>query len=139
MANIYLKDGRHAHEKNDCSVIAFSYACDLDYKDAHDICKRIGREDKKGFSLTEVFHNNGHFLKEKEFKQFEFAGKKFVITYYGRPKMSVGKFQKANPLGTFIIRVGGHLFCMKDGIIFNQSNVKDKISYYHKVVKISPV
>lgn len=136
MSNTYLKDGRHAHEKNDCSVIAFSYACDLNYADAHALCKGRGRKDGCGFSLREVFHKGGYFLKEREFKLFEFGGKKFVITYYGRPKMSVGKFQKANPIGTFIVRVGGHLFCMKDGIIFNQSNLNDKVSYYHKVVKI---
>lgn len=136
--NSYLKDGRHAHEKNDCSVIAFSYACDLDYADAHNICKGKGREDKKGFCLKNVFcTEKGYFLKEKEFKQYVFSEKKFVITFYGRPKMSVGKFRKTNPTGTFIVRVGGHLFCMKDGVIFNQSNENDKISYYHKVIKVN--
>lgn len=134
--NVYLKEGRLPTESNDCSVIALAYACDLDYKDAHSVCKKRGRKNNKGFSLVNVFrHDNGYSLKEKEFKLFVIADKKFTVTYYGRPKMSVGKFKKHNPVGTFIIRVGGHLFCMKDGEVLNQTNDRDKISYYHKINK----
>ena len=75
-------------------------------------------------------------LDDKEFKQFTFGEKKFLVIYYGRPKMSVGKFRKAHPTGSFLIKVGGHVFCMKDGVIFNQSSETDRIGYYHKVVTI---
>lgn len=138
MANEYLKEGRLPTEKKDCTVIALSYACDLDYNKAHEICKKNGRIDGKGFTLSKVFRDpiSNRLLNEMEFRQFELDGKKFVVTLYPRPKMSVGKFKIKNPTGIFLIRVGGHVFCMKDGVVFNQSNDNDKISYYHKVVKI---
>lgn len=45
MANEYLREGRIPTEKKDCSVIALSYAFNIDYSVAHLICKRKGRKD----------------------------------------------------------------------------------------------
>lgn len=137
MANAYLKPGRPSYERKDCSVIAFAYAFDLDYPISHAICKKAGRDDKYGFSLHNVLcHSNGHFLKDYQFRQFEFHNKKFIVTLYPRPKMTVKRFHDSHPTGTFIARVGNHLFCIKDGIRYNQTKETSYISYYFKIVQV---
>jgi hypothetical protein len=75
-------------------------------------------------------------VKNGDFTKFIVKNKQFMVTYYERPHMSVRRFQKEYQLGIYVIRVGGHIFCMKDGVIFNQSNYNAKISYYFKITRL---
>lgn len=125
--NSFSGDGRHWFERNDCSVIAFAYAFDLPYEKAHSICKKAGRIDCHGFNLSDVLRVNKHK------KSRQFLGRR--VGYHGRPKKTVGRFQKSHPKGIYIIRVGNHIFTMIDGNCLNQNNVKDIISYYYYVSK----
>ena len=50
--------------------------------------------------------------------------------------MTVKRFRSNFPKGIYIVRVGGHIFCMKYSVIFNQINENAKISYYYEVEEI---
>ena len=50
--------------------------------------------------------------------------------------MTVKRFKLEYPKGIYIIRVGGHIFCMKDSILFNLMNEKTIVSYYYLVEEI---
>lgn len=129
--NIYLKEGRIETESKDCAVIALAYAFDIDYEVAHKICKDGGRKDNDGFSLHNIFR-----LREKDFRQFTFkSGDSRVVTRYGRPKMSAGRFRDNYKEGVYIVGVGGHYFTLIDGVIFNNGNDRKKVAYYYKVSK----
>ena len=126
MANIYLKDGRIPTESKDCSVIALSYAFNIDYSNAHDICKKAGRKNNRPFSLFKVFGfhkmTNGRIINGK------------TVIYNFRPKMTVGRFRNTYNKGTYIIRVAGHIFTIIDGVIFNNLNDRRIVSFYYEIV-----
>ena len=125
--NSYTGEGRYWFERNDCSVIALAYAFDISYLEAHDICAKAGRKDCNGFSLRHVLKVNTHK------KSRQLFGRR--VGYHDRPGMTVGRFQKKHPKGIYICRVGGHIFTMVDGVIKNQRNLRDIISYYFYVSK----
>lgn len=123
--NSYSGDDRYWFERNDCSVIAIAYAFDIPYLKAHELCAKYGRKDCNGFDPLQALKVN----KYKKSRQM-FGCR---VGYHGRPKMTVGRFQIKHPTGTFLIRVGGHVFTMIDGKLFNQSGTKDIISYYCRI------
>ena len=129
--NEYFGEGRISGEKNDCTVISLSHALGISYQDAHAICKRYGRKNKKGFSLRRVFrfHNNKRDVLRK------FINHKYRIINLGRPYMTIKTFKKWRTTGTFICSSSTHSFCIKDGIIYNQINENQKIRYYYEVIK----
>ena len=57
---------------------------------------------------------------------------KFLTTNGGRSKMSVGTFAKLYDRGTYIIRVSGHAFTIKDGSVIGNPNDATQL---RKVVK----
>lgn len=124
--NSYKGENRYWFERNDCSVIALAYAFDIPYPTAHSLCAKAGRKDCNGFSLESLF-----IVKRKKHKIM--MGRR--IGYHGRPKATVGKFQKNHSEGIYIIRVGNHIFTMIDGVLLNQSNKNDIISYYYYISK----
>jgi hypothetical protein len=131
MANVYFGEGRIASEKNDCTVIALSYACGISYEDAHNICKTHGRKDKKGFALGNIFHT---CIDNRRVK-LKLAGNKYEITYYPRPHMNIKSFKKFRNFGNFICVRSGHAFCVKDGIVYNQRNEKQLVKYFWEIKK----
>lgn len=133
MANVYFGEGRIASEKNDCTVIALSYACGISYKDAHDICKSHGRKDKKGFGLGWLFPVNN----DKRRGKIKIAGCKFEITYFPRPHMNIKSLKRFRNKGNFICVRVGHAFCIKDGVVYNQHNEKQLVKYFWEVKKLS--
>jgi len=130
--NVYIGEGRSINEKNDCSVIALSYACNISYTDAHTICKAFGRKDKKGFSLSKVFRIN---INKKRRVKRTFVGNKYEIIYYSKPHMTVKSLKKHRLVGNFICVVSNHAFCIKDGIIFNLHNENRLVKYFFEVKK----
>lgn len=135
--NTYIGEGRPKHEKNDCTVIALSYACEISYSTAHSTCKAFGRKDGKGWYIGKHFKKNGGYLKPGEFDNYWVGGKLFKVTAHGRPKMTVKRFAKTNPKGIFIVRVSGHAFCIKNGIVYNQSNERQRVKSYFEVLTVA--
>jgi hypothetical protein len=132
--NVYLGEDRLPEEKNDCTVISLSYACNISYADSYVICKAFGRKPKKSFNLNKVFRIK--FSKKRNVKR-TFAGNKYEIIYYARPHMTVRSLKKHCPIGNFICIVANHAFCIKDGIVFNLKNENKKIKYFFEVKRIT--
>lgn len=119
-------------EKRDCSVRALARALDVSWQTAHAICKKHGRKNKKGFSLIGTVFN----MRRNEFKMFEFYGKKFLVTMYGRPKMTMATFVASFPEGRFIVCVPRHYCNVIDGNVYDQDNTRQRVKYYFKIKEI---
>jgi hypothetical protein len=57
---------------------------------------------------------------------------KHLTTNNGKSKMTVGTFVKEYDKGTYILRVAGHAFTIKDGTVIGNPNDADQI---RKIVK----
>lgn len=49
-----LRSSEHQHETNDCSVIALTKACGVDYAAAHRACSLYGRKERRGLNLAGI-------------------------------------------------------------------------------------
>lgn len=130
MSNVYLKSGRYVNERLDCTVIALSYAFELDYSYAHRLCKEKGRKDGHTFSLDKVLGS------KKDYEYFVFKPREGrYVKYFGRPRMRVDTFRKTHPKGTYIIRISGHAFTIIDGVIYNNNRDKCIVKSYWCIKK----
>jgi hypothetical protein len=90
-------------ESSDCTVRAYAEAFDISYQDSHKKLSEFGRQMRQGI----VFE---HFM----FKYHP------DIKPYPRPHMTVGVFVHMFTKGTtWILKVRGHVFCVKDRVIFD--------------------
>lgn len=112
-------------EKRDCVVVAISHAMAIDYATAHALCEKKGRKPGKGMVTRDAL-GVGPMNKVRTV-----LGRR--VAWHKRPRATVGGFQKRNQKGSFICRVGGHAYAMVDGVLYNQSNPRDIISYYIKI------
>ena len=119
-------------EKNDCVVRAFASSFEIPYDEAHSfVAKFFNRQPRKGTYLTSyklvqmadkkmVINNKtvnvmGVRTNNLMFKSLDYDVKvKGVIK---KRKMTVGKFVKNNPEGTFFVIVSGHAFTIKNGVV----------------------
>lgn len=124
----YLKS-RPTSEHNDCAVIAFSHAMELDYSIVHDIMKKGGRQDRRGTYIDRVLKVGGGSYQKKA---KTIKGR--LITYHERTKgQTIQKFLKKNPTGRFVCIRSGHAFAVIDGVVYNQKLDKSIIKYYYKI------
>lgn len=122
----YLKS-RPTSEHNDCAVIAFSHAMELDYSIVHDIMKKGGRKDRRATYINHVLKVGSNYTNAKTIK-----GR--LITYHERTKgQTIQKFLKKNPTGRFVCIRSGHAFAVIDGVVYNQKLDKSIIKYYYKI------
>ena len=134
--NLYLKEGRIETEKNDCSVIALSYAFNIDYSYAHSYCKEHGRKDGHGYTLSKILKS-----KKRDYKILTVNNVKKKVIHFPRPNMTVKSFKKLYCEGIYIIRVSvgtnNHLFTMIDGVVFNNINDNKRIINYFYITNIN--
>lgn len=134
--NFYDRPGRIEKEKNDCSVIAFSYAFNIDYAKAHNLLAVAGRKFGQGFRVEKAFKLDykplatGPGTKARTFM-------KRWISYHGKPGQTVGTFQKKHPKGIYMVNIAGHIFTIINGVIFNQFNMNSRVESYIKVQDLS--
>lgn len=125
--DIYQNSKMKGRETNDCSVIALARGISLPYDVAHSICKKKGRKDKKGFCLMPVF-KVGSNKKSSIFKGHR-------IGLHRRQKMTLARFAKLHPKGTYIICIYRHYCTLIDGKFYNQGNMNQRIKYYYRITK----
>ena len=119
-------------ETNDCVVRTFASSFEIPYDEAHSfVAKFFNRQPRKGTYLTSyklvqmadkkmVINNKtvnvmGVRTNNLMFKSLDYDVKvKGVIK---KRKMTVGKFVKNNPEGTFFVIVSGHAFTIKNGVV----------------------
>ena len=128
-------------ETNDCVVRAFASAFDVTYDYAHKyVTEEFGRKPRKGtyYTASKMTKLSEGVLKVNSKKIIPIGTKSNSVVYpYSlsyevkvkgekvKRQMTVGKFVKKNPKGTFFVLVRGHAFTIKDGVVIG--NPEDAI------------
>ncbi len=111
-------------ERADCVVRAIASAYDIHYDKAHkwvaDTFKRKPKKGTYGFpiGMNRMSDNNTRF----NYKRTKTIDAKNLTTNNGKSKMTVGTFAKEYNIGTYILRVAGHAFTIKDGSVIGNPN-----------------
>lgn len=102
----YFKDcgGSPDSERNDCTVRALAISTEKPYWEAYTVLQNFGRKPNKGTNIRKFFKNNKIVL------GFWFKKLKF------RKQITLNKFVKKYPVGTYYVRISRHVFVVKDGI-----------------------
>ena len=121
-------------ERADCVVRAVASAYDMPYDKAHKwVADTFGRRHRRGtFGFPggmDRMSANATRLNRKLTRKID---AKYLTTNGGKSKMSVGTFAKEYNKGTYIIRVSGHAFTIKDGSVIGNFEDSNKI---RKIVK----
>jgi len=121
-------------ERADCVVRAVASAYDMLYDKAHkwvaETFNRQMRRGTRGFPQgMDRMSANATRLNRKLTKKID---AKYLKTNGGKSQMSVGTFAKEYNKGTYIIRVSGHAFTIKDGSVIG--NLEDSYKI-RKIVK----
>ena len=121
-------------ERSDCVVRAVASAYGIEYDKAHKwVADTFGRKYRKGTfgfpSGMDRMSSDKTRLNRKITKKVD---GKYLTTNGGKSKMTVGTFAKEYDKGTYIIRVTGHAFTIKDGSVIGNREDSDKI---RKIVK----
>lgn len=127
------------NEWNDCCVRAIAVALDLPYEVAHKICKdKFGRVNRTGI------HADEHFFKFKKVTNIQdyYWGKKVYKKHFGKEAydkvdrfnvdydgkgITVGRFIKENPTGTFLVTKTRHAFAIIDGKVYGNASDIDSM------------
>lgn len=100
------QDG-YEHERQDCTVRSYALAMNISYDESHKILKHYGRRDCKRFS----------------FKKFmRLLHSETIRVDAGEPRQRVRTFLKTNEHRNIIVRVSGHVFCVKNNIALDIGN-----------------
>ena len=92
-------------ERNDCTVRALAISTGTPYMKAYMILCNAGRKRNRGFYIENFFKKNkcclGHCFTKLPF----------------RKSITLRRFIKTYPTGTFYVRKRGHVFVVKDGVV----------------------
>lgn len=140
------------NETNDCVVRAFASAFDVTYDFAHQyVEKHFQRQPGKGTFGTSykmiTMSNNGVEINGKniylvgdKISDFMWGALRYDAKLKGQKikrEMTVGRFIKENPKGTFFVIVRGHAFTIKNGVVIgNVEDSKRKRKVMHYAFKI---
>lgn len=121
-------------ETRDCVVRAVASAYDIQYDKAHKwVATTFNRKPRKGTYGFPIGMNKMATNKTRmNYKSTKTIDPKHLTTNNGKSKMTVGTFVKLYDKGTYILRVSGHAFTIKDGTVIGNPNDADQI---RKIVK----
>ena len=94
-------------EKNNCTVVALSVSTRIPYQQCLEISEKAGRKPKRGFhseKLIDFFNKN--------------STEQFVAVKLRKP-VTIQKFCKKYPKGSFYARKRNHAFAIVDGDVFD--------------------
>jgi hypothetical protein len=110
----YFKDcgGSPEYERNDCTVRALAIATLVPYWKCYRVLVEFGRKPNKGTNIRKFFKNNkmvlGYWFKKLKF----------------RKQITLNKFVKKYPEGTYYVRISRHVFVVKDGVAIDMVRPK---------------
>jgi hypothetical protein len=121
-------------ENSDCVVRAIASSSDMTYDKAHKwVSDKFNRKPKKGtFGFAPGMNgmcNDNTKLNRKTVTTIPSSN---LTTNNGKSKMTVGTFIREYNKGTYILRVTGHAFTIKDGVVIGNWEDSTKI---RRVVK----
>jgi hypothetical protein len=94
-------------EKNDCTVRAMAIATETSYTKAYLKLATAGRKHNRGFHVYKLLKTNTvHF-------NYRFEKLKF------RRAITLHKFLKRYPQGTYYVQKSGHVFVVRDGAVLD--------------------
>lgn len=110
----YFKDcgGSPENERNDCTVRALAISTGRPYWVAYNVLQTFGRKPNKGTNIRKFFKNNKIVL-----------GWWFKKLPFRRP-ITLNKFVKKYPLGTYYVRISRHVFVIMDGVAIDMVRPK---------------
>ena len=110
----YFKDcgGSPEYERNDCTVRALAIATLVPYWKCYQVLAEFGRKPNRGTNIRKFFKNNkmvlGYWFKKLSF----------------RKQITLNKFVKKYPEGTYYVRISRHVFVVKDGVAIDMVRPK---------------
>ena len=104
-------ESKFEHEKLDCTVRAVALARQISYIEAHSLLKNWGRKDRHKFNNWLGFIAIQPWAKAVEFS-----------TVW----LTLNQFLKDHPLGTYILRMKGHVFAVNKGCVLDSFVVGKK-------------
>jgi hypothetical protein len=109
-------------ETRDCVVRAIASAYDIEYDKAHKwVAQTFGRKPKRGtYGFPGGMNRMSDAKTRMNYKRTQTID--HLTTNSGKSKMTVGTFAKLYDKGTYIIRVSGHAFTIKDGSVIGNPN-----------------
>lgn len=121
-------------ERADCVVRAVASAYDMPYDKAHKwVSETFNRQMRRGTrGFPQGMDKMSYSATRLNRKLTRKIDAKYLTTNGGKSQMSVGTFAKEYNKGTYIIRVTGHAFTIKDGSVIGNREDSNKI---RKIVK----
>ncbi len=120
----YLDSKIAQSERADCVVRAIASAYDIPYDKAHGwVATTFGRKPKRGtYGFPTGMNRMSDNKTRLNYKKTKTIDSTALTTGGGKSKMTVGTFAKLYDKGTYIIRVTGHAFTIKDGSVIGNPN-----------------
>lgn len=111
----YLNKNPKARDVNDCVIRSISCAENRSWDNVYD-------------ELSELAQTQGILLDDVRFVE-PYLDSKYNRTCYKNDKfaMTVGEFVEANPTGIYLITMQGHITCVKEGILYDTWDCRDKL------------
>lgn len=109
-----LEKQRYQYRENrDCTVKAQAACFNISYGRAHRQLAKAGRKARHGANITVM----ARAISYQTGEEFEKIVKEFWSARYGR--ITIGRFCRENPKGTFIITSASHAMCVRDGVLID--------------------
>lgn len=121
---MYTDGGRsvskHPNNDNDCAIVAVATACGWSYDETYALLYRLGFRASKGFEFPtgKVRAPSGPI------------GDYWFQMFNPDQDETIGQFIRANPRGTWLVGIYGHIFCVKNGVLWDHTKHSQ-----HRVVK----
>ena len=109
---VTYEDGAAKAERNDCTVRAIAEACAMPYSEAHAMLAAAGRKRGNRFSF-------GNFISERQGQPINGRTVQSVHMPWHLPTLA--QFVRDFPRGTFVVRKNGHVFCIRDGVVYDDT------------------
>jgi hypothetical protein len=124
MSRVTLTDCRTAAalfgETNDCAVRSIALAFDRPYAEVHAFCKAKGRPNRKGTPFHVIDAAVQHFSGGRitgNFAGAVYDRPRIVghwVNLWVREQMTVSRFERWMPKGTYLVYTSRHLLCVRD-------------------------
>lgn len=111
----YLNKNPKSRDVNDCVIRSISCAESRSWSDVYDELSVLARE-------------QGIILDDARFVE-PYLDSKYERTCYKDKgnTMTVGDFLYSHPIGTYLVTMRGHITCIKNGILYDTWDCRDKI------------
>lgn len=93
-------------ETNDCTVRALAAMMNISYEEAHDTMRRHGRKNRGGSFVSATAR----------------AYSEYGLTLREENNPTFAQWLRANPRAKAIVRVRGHVFTVKNGVVYGNNN-----------------